>query len=96
MTAIVPNAQKPAVSFGNTIMPAPARQVAMASTVPVPNVPKQSTEASSGTESPASSDTVPIQIVLDDYILGQAMVSINRKMGVLGYGDAGGSLHGIR
>lgn len=95
-TAVVPNIQKPAVSFGGTIMPAPARQVAMASTVPIPNIPKAAPEASSSTESPASGGSVPIQIVLDDYILGQALVSINRRMGILGYGDAGGSLHGIR
>ena len=38
----------------------------------------------------------PIQIVLDDYVLGQALVNLNRKMRVLGYADADGSLHGIR
>ena len=95
-TAVVPNIQKPVVSFGKSIMPSPARQVAMASTVPVPNIPRAPQETTSGAEASTPSGSVPIQIILDDYVLGQAMVSINRKMNILGYGDAGGSLHGIR
>jgi phage-related minor tail protein len=95
-TAVVPNTQKPVVNFGKSIMPSPARQVAMASTVPVPNIPRAPQETTSGAEASTPSGSVPIQIILDDYVLGQAMVSINRKMNILGYGDAGGSLHGIR
>jgi hypothetical protein len=68
----------------------------MASTVPVPNIQRAPQETTSGAEASTPSGSVPIQIILDDYILGQAMVSINRKMNILGYGDAGGSLHGIR
>ena len=87
------------VAQERSVMAPTARQVALATTIPVPYQPSanQSVEApQSGLYRAGGNDTVPVQIVLDEYILGQALINVTRRSSAYQYGEPAGPLHGIR
>lgn len=80
----------------NNDMPREVRVSAMNMTTPIPYIPPSPASASPTRGESAGESVQPIQIVLDDYILGQALVKLNRQGRVLGYQEPGGPRNGIR
>jgi hypothetical protein len=96
---VITEKRRTQVEPGRSVVQPAFRHMAMSMTTPynAAQSPSQSVESQGH---PAGGDngavSVPIQIVLDEYILGQALVKIDRKNNMFNYGEPNGPLHGIR
>jgi len=96
---VITEKRRTQVEPGRAVAQPAFRHMAMSMTTPysAPQSPNQTVESQGR---PAGGDrgtiSVPVQIVLDEYVLGQALVKIDRNNNILNYGEPSGPLHGIR